>query len=375
MNIPPFKYYFPKHAVGTITKNIRELLENGDFLALGKYNEEFEKTYANFSGSKHAIAVASGTSSLEIILRAIGVDGYDVIVPTNTFAATIYAVIHAGGKPVFADIAHDMNIDISNVKSRLTSKSKVILPVHIGGLISPHLPKLLEIAVKHNINVVEDAAHAQGSSLNNKKAGTLGIAGGFSFFSTKIITSGEGGIITTDNDEIMEKARLMRDQGKVRGNNVSIIGNNWRMSEFQAIVALSQLQLIDEIIEKRINVARIYDDLLKTISSLQLLNIPINAQSNYYKYLAFIPKGKSPDILKKHLKEKYGVSLAGYVYEAPLHRQLLFQKYIDNVESYPVADDLCNRHIALPIYPQMSEDEVRYVVESLKKSLSDLRWA
>ncbi|MFQ6080478.1 MAG: DegT/DnrJ/EryC1/StrS family aminotransferase [Candidatus Bathyarchaeia archaeon] len=373
-SVPSFKYYFPPRIVQWILEKIQRLFESGGFITQGKYAEEFEEKFARYIGCKHAVTVASGTAALEIIFRAIGVQGYDVIMPTNTFAATAYAVIYAGGRPVFADIAADMNVSIADIKRRMTTRTKVIAPVHIGGLLSPNLYELMEIAKRYGIHIVEDAAHAHGSMLNDRKAGTFGHASAFSFFSTKVMTTGEGGMITTDDDEIAEKAKLLRNQGKIRGNLVSTMGYNWRMTEFQAIIGLAQLRLLEEILKKRERIAKFYDQLLKGISVFQPLRIPKNVRCNYYKYIVFLQKGRDPRTLQRHLREKYNVSLAGYVYEVPLHRQPVFEEYVTDVNSYPVADDLCNRHIALPIYPQMTEDEAHYVVESLKQALHNLGW-
>jgi len=372
-SIPSFKYYFPPRIVQWILKETQELFESGDFITQGKHAEEFEEKFARYIGCKHAVTVASGTAALEIAFRAIVIQGYDVIVPTNTFAATAHAVIHAGGKPVFADIIADMNISIDDVRKRMTPRTKVIVPVHVGGLVSPSLYELMELTEQYSVDVVEDAAHAHGSMLNGRKAGTFGLANAFSFFSTKVMTTGEGGMISTNCDEIAERAKLLRDQGKIRGNLVGTIGYNWRMTEIQAIVGLAQLRLLEEIVEKRHRIAKLYDESLKGIPELQPLEIPKNVRHNYYKYLVFLQKGRDPEILAERLKEKHNVSLAGYVYEVPLHRQPVFKEYGD-VNGYPVADDLCTRHIALPIYPQMTEDEAKYVVESLKQSLHGLGW-
>lgn len=372
-SIPSFKYYFPPKTVQWILEETRELFESNDFITQGKHAEEFEEKFARYIGCKHAVTVASGTAALEIAFRAIGIQGYDVIVPTNTFAATAYAVIHAGGRPVFADIVADMNISIADVKKILTPRTKVIVPVHIGGLVSQSLYELMELAEQCGAHVVEDAAHAHGSMLNGRKAGTFGYANAFSFFSTKVMTTGEGGMMTTDGDEIAEKAKLLRDQGKIRGNLVGAMGYNWRMTEIQAIIGLAQLRLLEEIIEKRNQIAKLYDELLKDIPKLQPLEIPKNVRHNFYKYLVFPQKGRNPQVIAKCLKEKHNVRLGGYVYEVPLHRQPVFKEYGD-VNGYPVADDLCTRHIALPIYPQMTEDETQYVVESLKQALHSLGW-
>jgi len=190
--IPPFKYYFPQNTIRRIIANMRNLLESGDFLTQAKYTEEFESKFAKYIGVKHAIAVSNGTAALEAIFKALKVEGYEVIIPTNTFAATAFAAIHAGSKPVFADIGEDMNISVEDVERRLTQRTKVIVPDHIGGLISPRIKDLIKLAEEHGVYVVEDAAHAHGSALNGKKAGTFGVAGAFSFFSTKVMTTGEG---------------------------------------------------------------------------------------------------------------------------------------------------------------------------------------
>jgi len=374
MKIPPFKYYFPERCVKNVISNIERLLQNGEFLTQGKYAEEFEKKFASYIGTKHAISVSSGTAALEIIFQILNVRGLKVLVPTNTFAATAYGVIRAGGKPVFVDIERDLNFSLSDIKRRLDDRVKAVVPVHIGGLVPPRLVDLLELAEERGIYVVEDAAHAHGSELNGRKAGTFGVANAFSFFSTKVMTTGEGGMITTDDDEIAEKARILRNQGKVKENLIGIMGYNWRMTEFQAIIGLEQLRLLPEIIKKRRKVAEMYNELLENVRSVEVLGVPDNVRSNYYKYIVFLPRGCDPELLRAYMREKFDVSLAGYVYEAPLHAQPVFKEYVDDPNSYPIADDLCHRHIALPIYPQMTEEEVHYVVDSLKVSLKALGW-
>jgi perosamine synthetase len=375
MSIPPFKYYFPQSSIDWITSKIKELLESGDFLALGKYGSEFEKLYAQYIGTKYALCVNSGTSAVEVALRSLDVKGFEVIVPTNTFVATVYAIIGAGAKPVFVDIDNDLNFSLDAVKNKINSKTKAIVPVHIGGLVPTRMNKLVELAKSKNLYVVEDAAHAHGSTLNDVKAGALGTAAGFSFFSTKVMTTGEGGMLTTSNEEIMQKGQMIRDQGKLKGNLAGVRGYNWRMTEFQAIVGLAQLKLLEEIVEKRIKIARIYDDILEGFSVLEIIKPPAKSRSNYYKYSALIPKGRNPEELRLHLKSKYKVSLGGYVYEVPLHKQPIFAEYVTNQSEFPVADDLCTRHIALPMYPQMSVEEAHYVADSVKSSIKELGWS
>jgi dTDP-4-amino-4,6-dideoxygalactose transaminase len=361
--------------VDSIIVDIRRLLESGDYLTLGKYTEQFEKEFAAYIGTKHAIAMSSGTSSLEAILRAINVEGREVIIPTNTFAATAYAVIHAGGRPVLADIQQDLSLNPEDAKRKVTSKTAALIAVHIGGFISSSISELGTFAEEKGIPLVEDAAHAHGSIIHGNKAGNLGVAAGFSFFSTKVITCGEGGMITTDNDEIANTVRLLRDQGKVSGNSVGIIGYNWRMSEFQSIVGTAQLRKIEEIVSKRAEIAVRYNKALSRETDIQVLPTPKGARPNYYKYVIFLRIGHRPEELRELMKRKFGVSLSGYVYEAPLHAQKVFENYVGDKARYEVADDLCNRHVCLPLYPQMTGDESDYVANSLIDSLKVLRRA
>jgi len=367
--IPPYKYHFPREKIDWILEKYRELLETGSFLTMGKYCKDFEEKFASYIGSKYAISTDNGSSALEAIFSAIGVKGFDVIVPTNTFAATAFAVVKAGGRPVFADCTPDLTVDPKDVKRKITKRTKVAVTVHIGGLVSPHTYDLVEICEKQGIYLVEDAAHAHGSELDRKKAGTFGVASAFSFFSTKVMTTGEGGMIVTDHEEICERARLLRDQAKAGGKEYhEVVGSNWRMSEFQAILGIVQLELLDYFITERNRIARIYNEEFKNVSLLKPLEIPKNVRHNFYKYVVFAPKGFDRGVLRQRLKREYGVSLSGCVYELPCHLQPVFEKLKQG--SLPVSEDLCTRHICPPIYVTMQDEEAVYVVDSIRRCLS-----
>jgi len=246
--------------------------------------------------------------------------------------------------------------------------------VNIGVLVSPRTYELIELCEDKGRYLVEDCAHAHGSMLDGKKAGTFGIAGAFSFFPTKVVTTGEGGMITTNDDDIADMARLLRNQGKIKGNMVGVIAYNWRMTEFQAVMGLAQLSLLEDMIKKRTNIAKIYDEMLKDDEVLKPLKIPKGVRHNYYKYIMFLPKGRDPEVLREYMKKNYNISLSGYVYEIPLHKQPPFQKYVSKEDRYPMAEDLCSRHISLPIYPEMTTEEAYYVVTSLLSSIKELGW-
>ncbi len=372
MKIPAARIYFPEDDRKEILKRIEGILESGQ-LTLGKYGKEFEQRFAEYVGTKYAVAVNSGTSAMEIILRALDIEGSSVIVPTNTFVATPASVIHAGGKVVFADATENLCIDPDSIKKLIGKDTKAVFVVHIGGLVPPQIAEIQQICQEHGLSLIEDAAHAQGSMLNGKKAGSLGIAAAFSFYPTKVMTSGEGGIITTDDENIYKRALVFRDQGKAGffGNVHTELGYNWRLSEIHAAVGLSQFARLEEFITDRRRVALFYDTELAKVDGVSPVKIPSEAKSNYYKYMAVLKDGIDRAKLKQELKEKYAVSLSGEVYELPCHLQPIFKsRYGFKDGDFPVAEDLCKKHICLPVFVGMTEEQASYVIESLKEVLA-----
>jgi perosamine synthetase len=365
--IPAAKIQFLPEDRAWIAERIQEVLGTGQ-LTLGKYGKQFEEKFAQFCGCRHAVAVNSGTSALEIILRALGVDGKDVLVPTNTFFATAAAVVHAGGNPVLVDMdPESFAVRPEDVEKRITPKTAGIIVVHIGGIVSGRMKELQELCKKKGVWLVEDAAHAHGSSYKGVKAGAFGIAASFSFYPTKVMTSGEGGMIVTNDDRIAEEARIYRDQGKASfTQNAHVrMGYNWRMSEPHAIIGLKHLERLPSMISDRQKIAGIYDQGLKEFRNLFALKVPEGGECNYYKYIAVLKDKKDRKALKTLLREKYGVSLSGEVYEEPLHKQPVFEKYVSG--ALPVSEDYCARQICLPVFSGMTEDEALWVISALKE--------
>ena len=258
MKIPAAKIYFPEESRKKILEQIDGVLQTGQ-LTLGKYGQEFEEKFAEYTGAKYGVAVNSGTSSLEIILRALNVEGSSVIVPTNTFFATPASVIHAGGKVILADNTDNLCLDPESVREKIQSDTKGVIIVHIGGVIPPQIWEIQKICDEQNLFLIEDAAHAHGSTLDRKMAGSFSQAASFSFYPTKVMTSGEGGMITTNDETIYQRALVFRDQGKAGffGNVHTEIGYNWRMSEIHAVIGLAQFALLEEFIQDRRRIARI----------------------------------------------------------------------------------------------------------------------
>ena len=371
MKIPAAKIYFPAEDRKELLKQIDGILESGQ-LTLGKYTKEFEERFAAYVGTKYAVAVNSGTSALEIPLRALDVKGHSVIVPTNTFFATPASVIHAGGEVIFADVTENLCIDPESVKENIRENTKGVIVVHIGGTIAPQIKEVKEICKDHHLFLIEDAAHAHGSTLDGKKAGSFGDVAAFSFYPTKVMTSGEGGMITTDDKKIYERALVFRDQGKAGfyGNVHTEMGYNWRMSEVHAAIGLSQFARLEEFIRNRRGVAKIYDEELKGISGVTPIKIPPAVESNYYKYVAMLDNGIDRTNFKKKIREKYGVGLSGEVYELPCHLQPIFKDlYGFEDGDFSVAEDICKRQICLPVFATMTEEQAKYVIESLKEVL------
>jgi len=293
-------------------------------------------------------------------------------VPTNTFFATPLAVLHAGGEVIFADVEDNLCLDPASLERNIRSDTRAVIVVHIGGLITPKINEIIEICQQHDLYLIEDAAHAHGSTLDGKKAGSFSIAAAFSFYPTKVITSGEGGMITTSREDIYQRSTVFRDQGKAGfyGNVHTELGYNWRMSEIHAAIGLSQFLRLEEFIADRRKVARIYDRGLARTSGLKQVQIPPVTKTNYYKYVALLDKDVDRSSLKKKMKEKYNVSLSGEVYELPCHLQpVLKNLYGYKGGEFPVAEDICHRHICLPVFATMTEEEANYVTDCLMEVL------
>jgi perosamine synthetase len=362
--VPAQRYDFPEQDIDLVLDRFRELLSSRSFLTSGQYVEQFESEFAQLTGTSNAVAASSGTAALEVILRSLDVAGGEVIVPTNTFAATAFAVLHAGGRVVFADCADDMNVDPDDVERRITSNTKAVIAVHIGGLVTPSIIALAELCRTSGLPLIEDAAHAHGSSFDGRAAGTFGDAAAFSFFSTKVITTGEGGMVVTDRDDIAKAARVIGDQGKHGGRNFhEVEGHNWRMTEFQAIVGLAQLARLPEFIRERLRVATIYDERLASgHPGLRPIPIPAESDPNYYKYVVVVD-GKDIGVLGRRLADEFGVKLGGFVYDVPCHEQPVFAAFAQG--RLPRAEHLCHHHICPPIYPSLRDGDASYVADAL----------
>ena len=368
--VPAARIVFSAEDRRAVLALVDESLRTGS-LTLGPHTRRFEDAFAARHDAAHAVAVSSGTSALEIILRAIGVEGRDVVVPTNTFFASAAAVVHAGGTPRLADVsAATLALSAETVEAALSPATAAVMLVHIGGLITPEVDAIRALCDDRGVLLIEDAAHAHGASHQGRPAGSFGHAAAFSFYPTKVLTSGEGGMIVTADESLRDEAVIYRDQGKagfLGGDHVRL-GSAWRMSELHAAVGVVHLGRLDTAIATRQAVAERYDKALIGSGLCEPLAIPDGSITNYYKYVALLEPGIDRAALRLDLRERTGVSLSGEVYALPLHRQPVFANLAAG--PFPVADDVCNRHVCLPIHSDMTDDEADHVIDSLAGSLA-----
>lgn len=374
MKIAPTKPYFFEEDIEYILDKFEDILEGKSFLSQFKYCEEFERKFAEYVGTVYAVTTTNGTAALELILRALNIKNSDILVPTNTNVATAAAVINSGNRPVFADCGKDLTVDPASIREQITQDTKAIFTVHVGGLVSPNTYEILDICKERGILLLEDAAHAHGSTLDGKKAGSFGIAGAFSFYSTKVMTTGEGGIFVTDYEELFERAKILRKIGQMSGMGhdyyIEEVASNWKMTEVAALLGLTQLSHLEDFVKRRNEIAGILDEELEGVDGMEVLRIPKRCRSSFYKYIVFLDKGINKEKLLHELKTKHNVRLGGSVYDLPLHKQLAFKQFVKG--PLPTAEDLCMRHICMSTYYTLTDEEIVYQAESLRKCLKEI---
>jgi len=338
----------------------------------GFYVTEFENKFSEFCGSKHGVATSSGTTALHLSLTALGIGRNDeVIIPSLTMIASANPVIFAGATPVFVDSESETwNIDVSKIEEKITQKTKAIMPVHIYGH-PVDMDPLLDIAKKHNLWVIEDAAEAHGAEYKGKRAGSLGDVGCFSFYTNKIITTGEGGMVTTDNDEIFDRLVDLRDLAHSKEQRYLHyeIGFNYRLTNLQAGVGLAQMKKIDGYIVARREHARIYNSILKDVDGIKLPPEADNVKNVYWLYSILVEDdfGIKRDDLEIELYKK-GIETRPFF--IPMHKQPVFQKMGFITGEFPIADELGKKGICLPSSSSLKEKQIKYVCDSIKGSIS-----
>jgi perosamine synthetase len=338
----------------------------------GKYIPMFEEKFAEFCQTKYGIACNNGTTAIHLALEALGIGKNDeVIIPTFTMIATCNAVIYSGAKPVLVDSEMETwNIDTDLIEDKITPRTKAILVVHTYGH-AVDMDPILGIAKKNNLFVIEDAAEAHGGEYKGKRCGSLGDIGCFSFYSNKIITTGEGGMVVTNNAEYAGKAQSLRNHafGKPRFIH-NELGFNYRITNIQAAIGLAQMERADYLVNRRIENAMRYNSLLKEVEGIKIPPEKAWAKNVYWMYSILIEDsfGLSKDDVMEKLRDK-GVDTRSFFYG--MHQQPVFKnkgddRYPDCDGAYPVADELSRKGLYLPSSGSLTEDNIETVVQAIK---------
>ena len=345
-------------------EEVVKVLKTG-FIAQGPKVAEFEEKFAEFVGAKYGIATSSGTTALHVALLACGIkEGDEVITTPFSFAATGNSILYTGAKPVFVDIdPKTFNIDPNKIEDAITEKTKAIMPVQLYGQ-AADMDKINEIAKKHDLYVIEDAAQAHGSMYKDSKVGSIGDLACFSFYPTKNMTTSEGGMITTNDKELAEKARIFRAHGETKRYEHAVLGYNFRMTDIAAAIGLAQLKKIDEFNQKRINNAEYLDENLKDVEGIITPKVLSGVKHVYHQYTIKIKTGNRDEWV--NFLNENGIG-TGIHYPIPIYKQELYINlgYDDNLEE---TENAASSVISLPIHPKINQEDLDTIIKVLKEA-------
>ncbi len=352
---------------------VTEVLESGILThksGSGMFVRRFEEAFAKFVGAKHVIAMNSGTAALHAALLAFDVKaGDEVIAPPFSFIATTNMVLLNGAKVVFADISPDnFNLDPAKVEAAITPKTRAILPVHLYGHPADMDP-LVELAQKHGVRIIEDAAQAHGSKYKGRDVGTIGDVGCFSLYPSKVITTGEGGLLTTNDDELAETLRQIRTHGEIRPYEYVQLGHNYRLPELQAAIGVEQMKRLPDFLEKRKKNAEHLTSHLADVKNIVRPAEASWATHNWYLYTIRIPAPRNRDSVQKALHTaKIGAAI---YYEVPLHLTPIYRRLFQYKEGLmPVSEQAAKEVLSLPVHPALTEEERAWVVQQSLQALA-----
>jgi len=350
---------------------VNEVLDSG-WLSTGPMTEKFEKNFADYMGAEHAIAVNSGTSGLHLLIRALGIEeGDEVITTPFSFISSSNCILFEKAKPVFVDIDSDtLCIDSEKIEDAITNQTKAILPVDVFGQ-PANMTEINSIAEKHGLNVIEDSCEAIGAEHKNQKVGTLADASVFAFYPNKQMTTGEGGMIVTDDEEIDRLCRSMRNQGRSQSDlwlEHVRLGYNYRFNEMAAAFGIAQLERIEEILSKRAEVAAEYNRLLEDLDEVKTLTIDQHTtKMSWFVYVIQVGEDIDRDEVMEYLRDN-GVSCKPYF--TPIHLQPFYKDEFGYQRGdFPITENVTDSVIALPFYNELTKEEIITVVETLKEAI------
>lgn len=378
---PPFIPYGQQSIDEDDIQAVIDVLKS-DYITTGPKIDEFENKIAEYVGAKYAVAFSNGTAALHGACFAAGIsEGDEVITTPMTFAASANCILYQGGRPVFADIdPQTYNIDPEQVRKRITSKTKAIIPVDFTGQ-PVDLDEIMQIAKEHNLVVIEDAAHALGATYKGKKVGSIAHMTMFSFHPVKHITTGEGGMITTNSEELYNKLRQFRSHGITREPaflkekqgpwyyEMQFLGYNYRMTDIQAALGISQLKKLDKFIQRRREVAEKYNDAFSTMNEIIIPYQKKDRVSSWHLYILQLNKKHISIDRNRVFKELHDANIGVNVHYIPVHLHPFYQELGYKKGNYPIAEALYEQFITLPLHPRMTNDDVNYIIDTLKTYL------
>lgn len=357
--------------VGNEKRYVMDCLESNWISARGKYVEQFEAAFAEFCGVRHGVSCTNGTVALHLALLALGIGpGDEVIVPTLTFVATANAVRYCGGTPVFVDCESDTwNIDPALIESRITSRTKAIIVVHLYGH-PVDMDAVMAIADRHRLFVVEDAAEAHGAMYRGRMVGSIGHIATFSFFGNKVISTGEGGMVTTDDQELARIVRQLKEQGMDPNRRYwyPVVGYNYRMTNITAAIGLAQVEKIEWHIQRRVEVARWYQENLRAVRGL-VWQVEKPQTRHVFQFVTVVLSGEVAQAREEVIAHLASRQIEGRPVVYPMHTLPPYRDLVRG-QSFPVAERIASRGINLPTFASLNRADVDYVCECLSECLA-----
>ena len=374
--LPPFKPFIGEEEINEVVDTLKS-----DWITMGPKTLKFEELFKGHIGSKFAISLNSCTAGLHLSLASLNIgEGDEVITTPYTFAATGNVIVHQRAKPVFVDIDKETyNINVDEIENAITDKTKAIIPVHYAG--HPcEMDKILKIAKDYDLYIIEDAAHALGTEYKGKKIGTIGDTTSFSFYATKNITTGEGGMVTTNNKKTAEKIKILRLHGISRDAwkryssegswyyEIIECGYKYNMTDIQASIGIHQLKKVESMRKRREEIAKIYNDEFENIDELIIPTTKKYVKHAWHLYPLLIDTKKLNISRNKFIEELKKQNIGSSVHFIPLHLHPFYRKTFGYKKGdFPNAEWVYEREISLPIYPKMTDDDVIDVVSAVKK--------
>lgn len=362
---------------------VSEVIRSG-WLTMGAKTFEFERQFANYVGAPYAVAVSSCTAALHLALEAIGVSrGDEVVVPTTTFTATAEAVTYLGARPVLADIdPQTLNLDPKDLERKVTHCTKAVIPVHFAGM-PCDMTEILELSNHYKLHIVEDAAHALPSRYKGKLIGTIGELSAFSFYATKTLTTGEGGMITTENEQYAKRLQVMRLHGIARDawNRYSAkgawfyevleTGFKYNLTDLQAALGVVQLAKCDAMQAARERIAKRYSSAFASIEALEVPHTPSDRETSWHLFVLRLHLEQLSIDRNRFIRELADRGVTASVHFIPLHLQPVYQRdYQYRLGDLPIAEREYQRSLSLPIYPSMSDEEIDWVIGAVSDVVS-----